>query len=66
MEGFILENLSEYNLTLIVIDDNFHLYDLISSEIYEAMTLSCIKQLLDKWNKMGKCLHNYDIISITI
>ena len=61
-----MEKLSEYGLTLVVINDDFHLYDLVSKEVYEVMTLSYIEQLLDKWNEKGKCLHNYGIIRITI
>lgn len=61
-----MEKLSEYGLTLVVINDDFHLYDLVSKEVYEVMTLSYIEQLLDKWNKKGKCLHNYGIIRMTI
>lgn len=48
-----MEKLSEYGLTLVVINDDFHLYDLVSKEVYEVMTLSYIEQLLDKWNKKG-------------
>ena len=61
-----MEKLSEYGLTLVVINDDFHLYDLVSKEVYEVMTFSYIEQLLDKWNKKVKCLHNYGIIRITI
>ena len=42
-----MEKLSEYGLTLVVINDDFHLYDLVSKEVYEVMTLSYIEQLLD-------------------
>lgn len=49
-----MEKLSEYGLTLVVINDDFHLYDLVSKEVYEVMTLSYIEQLLDKWNKKGE------------
>lgn len=61
-----MEKLGEYNLSLIVIDEKYHLYDLLTFEIYEAMSLEYIKQLLDMWNKKGQCLYNYDIIVLTI
>lgn len=61
-----MENLHDYGLTLVVINDSLHLYDLISNEIYEEMSLSYIEQLLFKWNKIGKCLYNYGIIMLAI
>ena len=58
--------MDEYGLIIVVINDEYHLYDLWSDEIYEAMSLDYIKQLLEKWNKRAQWFHNYDIIKLVI
>lgn len=64
--GIILSNLDEYALTIIKIDDEYHLYDLITKEIYPSMSLDYIQELLDKWNKQHKSRQRYAIIKIII
>ncbi|WP_288147290.1 hypothetical protein [Thomasclavelia cocleata] len=44
-----MENLDEYKLTLVSINDEYHLYDLITNEIYEAMSITYINQLTELW-----------------
>lgn len=61
-----MEKLNEYNLSLIVINDEYHLYDLITDEIYEAMSISYIEQLIELWNKNGYCKDNCGIIRMNI
>ncbi|WP_296876941.1 hypothetical protein [Thomasclavelia sp.] len=61
-----MSNLDEYALTIIKIDDEYHLYDLITKEIYPSMSLDYIQELLDKWNKQHKSRQRYAIIKIII
>ena len=61
-----MSNLDEYALTIIKIDDEYHLYDLITKEISPSMSLDYIQELLDKWNKQHKSRQRYAIIKIII
>ncbi|MFQ8706223.1 MAG: hypothetical protein ACLR9T_09175 [Thomasclavelia sp.] len=61
-----MEYLDEYKLTLVMIDNEYHLYDLLSNEIYEAMNITYIKQLLELWNKNRYYKGNCGIIKLMI
>lgn len=61
-----MEQLAEFDLTLVMINDEYHLYDLQSDEIYEAMSISWIKYLLRLWNKAEYCSDNCGIIRLII
>ena len=49
-----------------MIDNEYHLYDLLSNEIYEAMNITYIKQLLELWNKNRYYKGNCGIIKLMI
>lgn len=59
-------NLDEYKLTLVIINDEYHLYDLVTNEIYEAMSITCINQLIELWNKNRYYKENCGIIKLVI
>ena len=61
-----MEKLSEYDLALVIVNDEYHLYDLITDEIYEAMSISYLRQLIELWNKNGYCKDNCGIIRVVI
>ncbi|MCR1961793.1 hypothetical protein CWE04_09920 [Thomasclavelia cocleata] len=61
-----MENLAEYKLTLVTINDEYHLYDLITNEIYEAMSITYINQLIELWNKNRYYKKNCGIIKLVI
>lgn len=49
-----------------IIDNEYHLYDLITNEIYEAMTIAYLKQLIELWNKNRNYKENCGIINLMI
>lgn len=49
-----------------IVNDEYHLYDLITNEIYEAMSISYLQQLIELWNKNGYCKDNCGIIKVVI
>ncbi|WP_455684538.1 hypothetical protein [Thomasclavelia sp.] len=61
-----MEYLGEYKLTLVIINDEYHLYDLLTDEIYEAMSMSYLKQLIGSWNKNRYYKENCGIIKLMI
>lgn len=61
-----MEYLDEYKLTLVIIDNEYHLYDLLTNEIYEAMTMMYLKQLIELWNKNRNYIENCGIINLMI
>ena len=61
-----MEDLDEYKLTLVIINDEYHLYDLLTNEIYETMTLSYLRQLIELWNKNRYYKENCGIIKLMI
>lgn len=61
-----MEYLDEYKLTLVIIDNEYHLYDLLTNEIYEAMTMTYLKQLIEIWNKNRNYIENCGIINLMI
>lgn len=48
------------------INDEYHLYDLITNEIYEAMSITYINQLIELWNKNRYYKKNCGIIKLVI
>ncbi len=61
-----MEKLSEYDLVLVSINDEYHLYDLITDEIYEAMSISYLQKLIELWNKNRYCKDKCGIIKVVI
>lgn len=61
-----MEKLGEYDLVLVQINDEYHLYDLITNEIYEAMSMSYLQQLVELWNKNRYYKGNCGIIKVVI
>lgn len=54
MDLDIICGLYHYELTIIKIDDKYHLFDLKTHEVYEAMSIYYIRSLLLKWNRHRK------------
>lgn len=61
-----MEKLGEYDLVLVQINDEYHLYDLLTNEIYEAMSVSYLQQLVELWNKNRYYKDNCGIIKVVI
>lgn len=57
--GFCLDidmicGLYHYGLTIIEIDNKYHLFDLKTQEIYEEMSIYYMRSLLLKWDRHRK------------
>lgn len=61
-----MDDLKKYNLTLVIIDEKYHLFDLISNEIYEAMSLVYLTKLIELWNNNSYYIKYYGIIKLVI